>query len=80
MVIMPNPATAFAKVQFNAGTSGDYRLRITDVTGRVVFMQDANAGIGMNTIALDLSTYATGMYSVQLDFNGEQQVSRMIIE
>lgn len=80
MVIMPNPASAFANVQFNADETGDYRLRITDVTGRVVFIQDANAGAGINTIALDLSTYASGMYTVELNYNGEQQVSRMIVE
>lgn len=80
MVIMPNPATAFANVQFNASQTGDYRLRITDVTGRVVFMQDANAGTGMNTIVLDLSTYASGTYTVELNFNGEQQVSRLMVE
>lgn len=80
MVIMPNPASAFANVQFNAGETGDYRLRITDITGRVVFMQDANAGAGVNTIALDLSTYSSGIYTVELNFNGEQQVSRMMVE
>lgn len=80
MVVMPNPATTYAQVQFVAPESGDYRLRITDVSGRVVFMQDANAGAGINTVTMDLSTYASGLYTIQLNLNGEQQVSRMIIE
>ncbi|MFN8154621.1 MAG: HYR domain-containing protein [Bacteroidia bacterium] len=80
MVIMPNPATAFAKVEFSAAEAGDYRLSIVDVNGRVVFLKDATAAAGVQTITLDLSTFATGMYMVQLTFNGEQQISRMIVE
>jgi hypothetical protein len=80
MVVMPNPASAFANVQFTADKTGDYRLRLTDISGRVVFVQDANAGIGQNIVSLDLSAYASGMYTLQLDFNGEQQISRLILE
>jgi hypothetical protein len=80
MVVMPNPATTYAQVQFNAPAAGNAQLRITDVSGRVVYIGQQTCVAGTNTVNVDLSVIATGLYMVSLELNGEQQLSRLIVE
>jgi hypothetical protein len=77
---MPNPATTYAQVQFNAPAAGNAQLRITDVSGRVVYIGQQTCVAGTNTVNVDLSVIATGLYMVSLELNGEQQLSRLIVE
>jgi hypothetical protein len=67
-------------VQFNAPAAGNAQLRITDVSGRVVYIGQQTCVAGTNTVNVDLSVIATGLYMVSLELNGEQQLSRLIVE
>jgi hypothetical protein len=80
MVVFPNPATDRVTVQFNAADAGDYRLRITDMSGRVVFAEEAAAQQGYNTRDLNLGEFASGIYMLSLDFGNEQQMIRLMVE
>ena len=80
MVVMPNPATTYAQVQFVAPESGNALLRITDMSGRVVYMSQQTCVAGTNSVNVDLSEIASGLYMVSLELNGEQQLTRLIVE
>ena len=80
LTVYPNPATTYAQVQFNAPAAGNAQLRITDVSGRVVYIGQQTCVAGTNTVNVDLSVIATGLYMVSLELNGEQQLSRLIVE
>ena len=77
---MPKHAATYAQVQFVAPGPGNAQLRITDMSGRVVFMSQQTCIVGTNTVNVDLSVIASDLYMVSLELNGEQQLTRLIVE
>ncbi len=71
-LIYPNPNNGQFIVELATGSV----VSIVDVTGRVVFSQQLNAG--RNTI--ELGNQSNGVYMVQVVHNGQQTVQRLIIQ
>jgi PKD repeat protein len=63
--IYPNPANNMINLAFKNTISGDAKVDITDITGRVISTQVLNSYVG-RTIAMNVSGMATGMYIVKL--------------
>jgi hypothetical protein len=64
--IYPNPSNGQFIVGYNATSSGDYQIRIFDMTGRVVFSQSYSAGVGQNSIHIDMGHYRQGIYLLEM--------------
>ncbi|HYF33165.1 MAG TPA: PA14 domain-containing protein [Chitinophagaceae bacterium] len=71
----PNPFTDNIKIDFNnTSANNQVTVDIIDLTGRVVFKQDAGrVPAGMNTIRLNVpdGSFAPGIYIVRLNINGQ---------
>lgn len=76
----PNPATDRATIQFTSEDNSDYRLRISDVTGRTLFLENGTAAAGLNTKLLSLDGFATGVYNLTIEMNNAQQQIKLIVE
>ncbi len=76
----PNPATDRATIQFTSEDNSDYRLRISDVTGRTLFLENGTAAAGLNSKVLSLDGFATGVYNVSIEMNNAQQQIKLIVE
>lgn len=61
----PNPASSLLTVRFNA-YSGTVRLTLNDVMGTQVLARDIQTTLGENTVQLDLTSLASGVYMVSL--------------
>ncbi|MBK9402036.1 MAG: T9SS type A sorting domain-containing protein [Bacteroidetes bacterium] len=76
----PNPATDRVTIEFTAVENNDYRLRIADVTGRTLMMENGTAATGLNTKVLPLNGIATGVYMISIEMNNEQQQVKLVVE
>lgn len=80
MVVYPNPARDFVTIEFNAQKATDYRLRITDMSGRIAFSQESASDESLNRIQVPSGTLAAGIYMVTLEIDGTQQMTRLMVE
>jgi len=62
--VYPNPAKTIATVVFNE--TGNCIVRLTDISGRVLQTKTITAVKGVNTLQLDVSKYAKGIYLVTI--------------
>jgi extracellular elastinolytic metalloproteinase len=79
VTIYPNPAGKVAYLQFGAGFTNDVSVRITDVYGRIVYNRVLH-GVSNSQVPLDISTYAAGMYQVNIKDNNTRAALRIIKE
>jgi hypothetical protein len=80
-IIQPNPARNYAQVLYNANTSGNITLTITDLTGKTLSQQTTTTTEGENTISLNLNNLQAGYYLVMIN-NPTQiqtQYARLVI-
>lgn len=77
--IYPNPATDHARVMVNLINSGDVRIELSDVTGRLVNTMNVQTGAGIQGIDLDLNGMKQGVYQVSLISGSHRAVSRLVI-
>jgi Secretion system C-terminal sorting domain len=64
--VYPSPTADNANVQFEATEEATATIQVFDFTGRMVLEQQLAAAKGTNTQAVNLTTLATGVYSVQV--------------
>jgi hypothetical protein len=64
--IYPNPSNGQFVVDYKATSDGDYLVKIFNMTGQVVFSQSYSAGVGQNTIHIDMSSYRQGIYLLEM--------------
>jgi hypothetical protein len=67
--IYPNPAKNNTSILFNSGTKDHFNIQITDVAGRLMKYTEGVSGIGANSISIDLTGFAPGVYSI--NFNSQ---------
>jgi hypothetical protein len=72
MVVYPNPTNSIATLRFNVAqnSSGKYSVKISDITGKTIKIQEDLFMPGVNTTLLDLSGYEKGAYIITLNCAG----------
>ncbi|MBK7886546.1 MAG: T9SS type A sorting domain-containing protein [Bacteroidetes bacterium] len=76
----PNPATDRVTIEFTAVENNDYRLRIADMTGRTLQVENGTSAAGLNTKVLPLNGIAAGVYMISIEMNNEQQQIKLVVE
>lgn len=78
-VVSASPVPAFNSVEvaFTTATSGNIVMNIYDVAGKLVNTDNLNTINGLNTVTIDISNYAAGVYFVQLN-DGMQLITTRI--
>jgi len=77
LLIYPNPTTDC--LNLNLGSSTPESLVIIDVYGRVVF-DDEILETGNQNIEINVSEWASGIYFINLIFEGRQDVYKFVVE
>lgn len=73
----PVPANDILNIEFNGETNFESSINIVDVAGRVVLTE--NVAEGTNTALVDISSLATGMYTLVRTANDGTTLSRSTI-
>lgn len=76
--IYPNPATETAYLYFNLPDKENIRLAVTDVSGRLIYMQPNTSYLpGRNEIILSVHQFANGLYLVNLVSNHARKTVKL---
>lgn len=75
--IFPNPAQSEVSLQIPGTASGAVQLMITDVTGRVVLLENLTGTENVHT--LNTEGWSKGLYLVQVTRNGQMAVKRLVV-
>lgn len=64
--LYPNPAHHSVALKFFSNSSEELQIKITDITGKTVVMENNMAKVGENNITLSLAGITSGMYFVNI--------------
>jgi len=79
--VFPNPSLGRMTLQYSSAQVSDYRLNISDMTGRVVMRERLTATEGLNRYEINLGHAAKGVYMLTLESPaGDKVVIRLVIE
>lgn len=78
--VYPNPAAGLATLRYSRFLQGSYTIEITDVTGRVVSKKESFMGVKTNTVPIDLTGYAKGIYFITIRNNLSTRITEKIIK
>ena len=76
----PNPVIDNAKIQFVSGNSENVIFKIYNLLGEEVDNKSIYSSRGINTISLDVSSYANGVYLYSINNGRELQTQRMVVK
>jgi uncharacterized repeat protein (TIGR01451 family) len=80
VTIMPNPAKDYVTVKFFAEKESAVSIRLINSIGKTVLLQNRSASKGANSMLINnLTTYGSGMYTLQVWFNGEMVSQKLIL-
>lgn len=75
----PNPFSSFTDITFNLPESSTATLKVTDLNGKVIYMQTGNFEAGVNTISIDHTALdATGILYYSLETPAYSAVRKMM--
>lgn len=64
--VVPNPSTGNANLYLASETTKDVNIRITDITGKTIWLQAVKVNIGSQHIVLPSEHLQTGIYAIQI--------------
>jgi hypothetical protein len=77
--VYPNPASTKLTVTFSYDKEEAYTLRVTDLTGRVVYSETGTTENGDNTMVLNTANYSNGLYILDLRTTDKSLVTKINI-
>ena len=66
VTVYPNPVEDFLYLEFELPEARDLFIKITDVSGRILFIQEARTFINGSTDEIDMSRYRPALYLLQI--------------
>ena len=76
--IFPNPASKFINIEFKNELANNLQIEIIDQSGKLVYSNKISKP--SNSIKIDVSKFATGIYFAKIRFNNNVITKKIIIE
>jgi hypothetical protein len=77
--IFPNPVQTTATIYVRADVQGVASIKVINMQGATLMVQNNNVVKGENAIALNkMEVLAKGVYSLQVTINGNSYITRMV--
>lgn len=79
--VYPNPATDLVWMQVNVPNEGEIKISLTNELGQVIYSETPKSVFaGEQILSLNVSSFAPGLYFIQVDINGKKMVSRIVVQ
>ncbi len=78
--IYPNPGQGQFFVSFTAAENAEFKISLTDITGREVYSTTQNAMANFNEHQLSLDYILPGVYMVVFEMNGTRTVEKLVVQ
>lgn len=76
--VFPNPGNGIFDLTFNASSSADYQVTITNAMGQVVYEENVASFSGAYARRMDVTSYGKGVYMLTVSAAGQQVVRKVI--
>jgi endoglucanase len=76
--LYPNPSKGSSALSIPLSQASSVRLQVMDSKGAVVQQKQIMLPAGNNTVPIDVSKYAEGVYSVQVQYNNQTKTIKLI--
>jgi len=77
----PNPTNGVTRIQFRLDRAADVNFEVIDITGKVVYTLDMGTQApGYNSISVDASEFAAGVYTYTLSVDGQRSTDRLMVK
>jgi hypothetical protein len=80
LIAYPNPTSSNLTVEFTSDQAQDVNMTMRDASGRVVYNEMKAVATGANATLIDVSTFAKGIYMLQLQSNNTTETLRVIVQ
>ncbi len=77
--IFPNPNNGQFTLNYSAIHGGNLKIRMMDITGKEIFVQDLNGFNGSYTNPYDFTATAKGIYIVSIEQNNQVTMKKVVI-
>jgi hypothetical protein len=77
--LYPNPSNGETTLKINALVSSNSKVMVVNTLGQVVYTSDVALAAGANTVKMDASKFAAGVYSVIIDSNNTKTVKKLTV-
>ena len=77
--VYPIPAEKHIQIHFQTPTEGLLQLKAMNIHGQVVFQSNSAVQSGLNELTLDVSTWIEGVYILQMEVEGKQLTTKIVV-
>ena len=77
--VFPNPANSSIMVSFRSKIYTDYTLRLSDISGQTILVNQGKANYGINSKVLDLDPLAKGLYFLNVRVGNESEIIKVVV-
>jgi hypothetical protein len=78
--VYPNPATKSAVIKFYASSNYSADLKVTDLLGKGILNQSITTKEGDNEVAIDVHSWAKGVYFISLSIDDSYKNVKLVVE
>ncbi len=78
--VLPNPFSDKLAVSYTLPENGNVMMRVIDARGEIVFSEENDGLKGINTVVLNTSNFAKGLYFATLYFNGVNTNYKIVVK
>ncbi len=80
LAIFPNPSGGQVQISFDVEMNSNVQVEVLDPLSKVVYTEQLNGFKGKYSLDLDLSTYAKGIYHLNIFVDDKQAHETLIIK
>ncbi|MDR0605438.1 MAG: T9SS type A sorting domain-containing protein, partial [Bacteroidales bacterium] len=76
---VPNPATNTTRIDYSVPEAGEVMFYVHSITGQLLYSKTIDTKRGANSIELNTTTFAAGVYFYSMEYKGQRLVRQLII-
>ncbi|MBA2613151.1 MAG: T9SS type A sorting domain-containing protein [Bacteroidetes bacterium] len=77
--VYPNPTRGETNLKINAVTAGNANVVVFNTLGQIVFSKQIELAVGINTLQLDATNFANGLYTVSVESTNGSMVKKLTV-
>jgi hypothetical protein len=76
---IPNPANNSTRIDYSIPEAGEIIFHLHSISGQLLYSKTIEAAHGKQSLELNTSTFAAGIYFYSIEYKGQRLVKRMMI-
>ena len=77
---VPNPANKSTRIDYSVPDAGKVMFHVYSISGQLLYSRTIEASHGANSLELNTSTFAAGVYFYSMEYKGQRLVKQLIID